>query len=233
MKYTWFLLDADGTLFDYDTAEATALEATFAQVGHPFEPQYAAAYKQINERIWREFELCRISSAQLRTKRFEELFEAINSDAEPQSFSERYLRNLAESAQLIDGAEDVVRRLSKKVKLLIITNGLTDVQRSRFAKSTIREYFAGMVISEEVGAAKPDGRILDEAFVRMGNPDKSDVLMVGDSLTSDMRGGCDYGLDTCWFNPGHLPRDPSLDIRYEITDLRELINIAETAQSDL
>jgi 2-haloacid dehalogenase len=228
MKYTWFLLDADGTLFDYAAAEVTALETTFAQIGHPFEPHYAAMYSQINERIWREFELERISSVRLRTKRFEQLFEAINIDADPMSFSEQYLRNLAECGQLLDGAEDVVRQLAQKVKLFLITNGLTDVQRSRFAHSSIKDYFTGMVTSEEARAAKPDGRIFDEAFLRMGAPEKREVFMVGDSLTSDMRGGCDYGLATCWYNPGHLPRDPSLDIRYEITDLRELVGITET-----
>jgi 2-haloacid dehalogenase len=112
---------------------------------------------------------------------------------------------------------------------MIITNGLRDVQRPRIAKSAIGGCFAGVVISEEVGASKPDGRIFEVAFERMGCPRKEDVLIVGDSLSSDMQGGSDYGIDTCWFNPQKKPRDPDVEIDYEIRDLRELLALVEVA----
>jgi 2-haloacid dehalogenase len=222
MKYKWLLFDADGTLFDYDGAEAAALERTFEQVGLGFEPDYVAGYRQINKQIWLEFEQGTISQQRLRTRRFELLFEAAGIDSDPGAFGARYLRTLAEASQLVDGAEEIVKRLYGKAGLMIITNGLKDVQRPRLARSMIGGYFADVVISEEVGAAKPDGRIFDVAFAKMRHPKKQDVLMVGDSLTSDIKGGSDYGIDTCWFNPKRKPRDLKVEIRYEIEGLREL-----------
>ena len=229
MKYKWLLFDADGTLFDYDKAEAAALERTFKQIGLRFEPRYAQVYRQINAQIWLEFEQGKISQDRLRIKRFELLFEAIVVESDPEIFSERYLKNLADGSDLIEGAEKVTRRLSEKVGLILITNGLKDVQRSRLAKSGISGYFADIVISEEVGVAKPDRRIFKEAFSRMDNPRRAEVLMVGDSLTSDIKGGNDYGIDTCWFNPMQRPCDRDVEIQYEINHLSELLNIVEVA----
>jgi 2-haloacid dehalogenase len=225
MSYTWFLLDADGTLFDYDRAEATALQRTFEHMGQPFEPGFVELYRRINGQIWLEFEQGKISQARLRTLRFEMLFQAIGVDLSPGAFSPRYLQNLAQGTDLIDGAEEVIRALHGRIGLMLITNGLQDVQRPRFARSALDGFFAGLVISEEVGAAKPHPRIFDVAFEQMGRPDREEVLMVGDSLTSDMRGGIDYGIDTCWFNPGQRPRDPGVGVRYEIQDLRQLLDL--------
>ena len=116
----------------------------------------------------------------------------------------------------------MVRGLHGRAKLALITNGLKAVQRPRFAASALSEYFDVIVISEEEGVAKPDLRIFDIAFTRMGWPAKSDVLIVGDSLTSDIKGGSDYGIDTCWFNPNGNPRHLDMQIRYEIQHLSEL-----------
>jgi len=135
------------------------------------------------------------------------------------------LTNLADGADLIEGAEETVRTLYGRVGLIVITNGLREVQRSRLAKSAVSEFFSAVVISEEIGAAKPDGRIFDAAFEKMGNPQKRDVLIVGDSLTSDIKGGSDYGIDTCWFNPTGKPCDLDVEIQYEIERLHELVGI--------
>jgi len=230
MRYKWLLLDADGTLFDYDQAEASALEKTLEEIGVRFEPRYTQIYRQINARMWRAFEQGKISQAWLKVRRFELLFEAIGVESDPETISVRYLQNLADGSQLIEDAEEVVRRLSEKVGLVLITNGLQMVQRSRLAKSPIVGYFTDILISEEVGAAKPDGRIFDMAFGMMNNPSKAEVLMVGDSLTSDIKGGNDYGIDTCWFNPKRKPCDQDVRITYEIHHLSELLTIVEAAQ---
>ena len=231
MIYGWLLFDADGTLFDYDRAEATALQRTFEEMGHGFEPGYATAYRQINGQIWLDFEQGRISQERLRTRRFELLFEAVGAQLPPEVFSVAYLRHLAQATYLIDGAEEVIRALHGRVGLMLITNGLHEVQRPRYAASALNGYFAGLVISEEVGAAKPDPLIFDAAFRRMGQPRREEVLMVGDSLTTDMQGGSDYGLDTCWYNPGQRPLDPDVPIRYEIQDLRQLLRLVEPVQA--
>lgn len=227
MKYKWVLFDADGTLFDYDQAEATALEKTFAQTGPRFESSYIETYRQINERIWLEFEQGKISQARLRIKRFEQFLERINIEADPAKFSQRYLWHLADSSDLIEGAEETVSALYGQIGLVIITNGLQDVQRPRLAKSVISNYLADVVISEEVGAAKPDKKIFDVAFSRMGNPRQEEVLIVGDSLTSDIKGGNNYGIDTCWFNPRQRLCNLDVEILYEISHLSEIVSIVE------
>jgi YjjG family noncanonical pyrimidine nucleotidase len=227
MKYNWLLFDADGTLFDYEKAEFSALAATFRQFGQPFAPSYADVYKKINQRLWLAFERGGVSAERLRTRRFALLGEEIGIRLPIREFSDAYLANLAMCADLIDGAEETLSALHGRVGLLIITNGLRDVQRPRLARSPIARYFADVVISDEVGFAKPDHRIFDAAFRRMGWPEKEHVLIVGDSLTSDIKGGSDYGIDTCWFNPQRLPASPEVTIRHEIHDLAELMRVIE------
>jgi 2-haloacid dehalogenase len=225
MKYKWLLFDADGTLFDYDKAEAAQLERTFRQLVGCFEPGYIEIYRDINRQIWQEFEAGRIAQAVLKVKRFELLFEALQVKADPAAFSARYLKNLGEGTDLIEGAQETVQALHGQVGLALITNGLKEVQTARLARSGLGSYFAHVVISEEVGAAKPDPGIFDAAFDRMRRPRKEEVLVIGDGLSSDIQGGHDYGIDTCWFNPGRKPRDLDLPIRYEIARLGDLLAI--------
>ena len=224
-RYSHLLLDADGTLFDYDRAEATALTTTFQDLQLDLRASYVETYREINGLIWREFEQGTIAVAEIRSERFRRLFAALSLDADPVAFGQRYLARLGECAQLIEGAEAAVAALYGKVGLVLITNGLQDVQRARLSRSPIARYLDEIVISEEVGSSKPDSGIFDECFRRMGNPPRRDVLIVGDSLTSDMRGGHNYGIDTCSFNPDALPLTLDLQVRYEIRALDELLGI--------
>jgi YjjG family noncanonical pyrimidine nucleotidase len=228
MKYKWLLFDADGTLFDYDKAEENALKNSFAQIGCPFEQHYLNEYIQINREIWLDFEKGKIDQAKLKRRRFELLFEALKIYGDPQDFSARYLANLAKETDLIDGAEETVKSLWENFSMAIITNGLMDVQRPRFQQSSIIKYIKTFIISEEVGAAKPNQKIFDIAFERMNNPPKSEVLIIGDGLTSDIQGGLNYGIDTCWFNPdGKTAGQPSS--KFEIHRLDELPGILEVS----
>jgi 2-haloacid dehalogenase len=138
-----------------------------------------------------------------------------------------YLENLSRRTDLIAGAQKTVERLTKDSRALLITNGIAAVQRPRFSASPLLKYLSGFVISEEVGAAKPAPEIFEAAFATMGRPDRNDVLMIGDSLTSDIKGGNDFGIDTCWFNPAGMPPDPEIEPTYEITSLRELLTITD------
>jgi 2-haloacid dehalogenase len=225
MTYSWLLFDADGTLFDYDQAEATALQQAFAEVGTTFEPAHLNAYREINTRVWREFEAGRITAERLRLQRFELLFETLGRSLTPAEFSPVYLRHLARASQLIEGAREIVPALCAKYRLALITNGLRDVQRPRLAGSAIRDCFKEVIISEEIGAAKPDPAIFDAAFERLGRPQRAEVLLVGDSLTSDIAGGRRYGLDTCWFNPTGAARAADATSTYEIRHLSELARL--------
>jgi HAD superfamily hydrolase (TIGR01549 family) len=135
-----------------------------------------------------------------------------------------YTEQLSMRADLMEGAYEVVRTLHATCRLAIVTNGLRTVQRSRLAHSTIWDYISELIISEEVGVAKPDPGFFDAAFARLGSPAKSDVMLIGDSLSADIRGSLDYGLDTCWFNPAGEPRPAGLSITYEIAHLGELLD---------
>jgi 2-haloacid dehalogenase len=220
--YTWLVFDADDTLFDYERAEAAAVEKAFAQFGLPFTPSYLALYHQINAQLWRAFEQKQITQGTLRVRRFEALFEALSLGPLPPAFSTAYLGQLATCTQLVAGAEALLKTLHVSYHIAILTNGLTAVQRPRLLRSAICDYVAELVISEEVGAAKPDSAIFEIAFDRMGRPPRAEVLMIGDSLTSDIQGAIQYGLDTCWYNPAHRPRPAGLEITYEMAALSEL-----------
>ena len=223
--YQWLLFDADGTLFDYDRAEEKALEGTFQDFQLFFTGDHAGSYQKINHQIWLDFENGLITAAELRVARFERLFAAISIQADALHFSQRYLQNLAMASDLIDGAEETIRRLKGHYHLGLITNGLKDVQRPRLACSAIAGYFDAVAISEELGAAKPDPLYFDLVFEMIGQPARKSVLVIGDSLSSDIQGGTNYGLDTCWFNPQGKPGRPELRVTYEIRRLEEIFQV--------
>ena len=221
MKYRWLLFDADDTLFDYPKAEAKALQWTFEQSGFPFRSNYLATYHKYNQQVWREFELGQVTSLELRTKRFNLLFTEMAISLDPQKFSPLYLKNLARGSDLFDRVYEVLQTLSERYHIALVTNGLPDVQRPRLERSAIHALIEKVFISEEIGVAKPDPAFFDFVFQAIGSPDKNEVLIIGDSLTSDMQGGIHYGIDTCWYNPGKKTTD--LPVTYQIQNLQELI----------
>ena len=165
----------------------------------------------------------------LRVERFERLFTELGIDRRAESFNIDFMEALGEQRQLLPGAEAVVHDLSSRFRLLLATNGISVVQRPRFAHSSIRKYFEDVVISDEIGVAKPQVGFMAEAFSRMGQPKKSDVLMIGDSLSSDVAGGANFGIDTCWFNPEGHALDGSPKPTFEIADLNEIDGIVRGA----
>ncbi len=221
-KYKWLLFDVDHTLFDFDLAELKALANSFAQFRLPYNDNIGKTYRTINQQIWQQLEKGEITPAALRTTRFLRLFHAMGIQAEPEPFSDAYLSHLANCGDLLAGTEEAIEQLSQTYRLGLITNGLSDVQRPRLAASPLQPYFETFTISDEVGYAKPDVRIFEVAFAEMGNPAKSEVLIIGDSLTSDMQGGLNYNIDTCWFNPHNKPNSNNLPITYEIQHLSTL-----------
>ena len=225
--YPWLWFDADGTLFDYERAEGLALKNTFGSLDLYFEDDYLDIYQRINQGLWRALEKQEISSDALRVRRFELLLEALKVSGSADQMSTTYIEQLGLRAELMDGAYEVLDALHSKCKFAIVTNGLQAVQRSRLEHSIIKEFLSELIISEEVGAAKPQAAFFDEAFSRTGHPDKSDVLIIGDSLTSDIRGGVDYGIDTCWYNPKAEVYPADLPITYEIRHLHELLELLD------
>jgi 2-haloacid dehalogenase len=223
--YPWLFFDADGTLFDYNRAEATAFRKAFEYLKFQFEDGYLNVYQKINSQLWQAMERHEITPAVLRVRRFELLLEALQLSGSADDFNVAYVEQLGLCTDLIDGAYEVLQSLSRNSRIAIVTNGLEAVQRSRLMHSTIQPFITELVISEEVGAAKPHPAFFDAAFARTGNPSKSDVLIIGDSLTSDIQGGVDYGIDTCWYNPAGEPSPDGLSITYKLRHLQELLDI--------
>lgn len=222
MAYAWLLFDADGTLFDFERTEAAALQATFTDFGIAHDERNTAVYHAINRVLWQQLERGELRADVLRVLRFERLFEALSVAGDPEIASDRYVGHLSEGTYLLEGAEVLVTALARTHRLAIITNGLSAVQRPRFAASTIGHLFDPIVVSDELGVAKPDPAIFDATFERMGQPAKDEVLLIGDSLSSDICGGARYGIDTCWFNPRRAPAPADLAITHEIDALASL-----------
>jgi 2-haloacid dehalogenase len=227
MEYTWLLFDADDTLFDYPRAEANALRRTFESFGQTYHPEYLELYAAFNRRVWAEFERRETTPQDLRLKRFHLLFDEIHSSLDPETFSPRYLENLALASDLLPGAAQVLQALSGRVHIALVTNGLKDVQRPRLERSAIRPFIEKVFISEEIGAAKPDPAFFEAVFQDIGRPPKNRILIIGDSLTSDMQGGVTCGIHTCWYNPAGKTTD--LPVTFQITLLDQLLAIIESS----
>jgi 2-haloacid dehalogenase len=226
-RYAWLLFDLDGTLLDYAAAEEAALRATLADAGLPATDEVAGDYRRINAGHWAAYERGETTPRRIRLERWRDLLAAHGGDpATSDELAERYVRHLAEGADLVEGASDLLVALARTHGLAYITNGFGDVQRPRLTTSGLAAHTDVVVVSDEVGASKPDAAIFDVAFERMGQPAREDVLIVGDSLTSDIAGGAGYGIDTCWFNPFGIDRAVDVEPTYEIRRLEELLDLA-------
>jgi 2-haloacid dehalogenase len=225
MRYSTILFDLDGTLFDYDASEAKALESAFKDFKLPFKDNVIPTYRELNARLWKQFEEGTLSQKIIKVRRFEQLGAALDLIFDAEEFSHKYLLHLSEGTDLINGARELIESLSDTLDLVLITNGLTIVQRPRIRNSGIEQHFREVIISEEVGYAKPDAKIFDITFERLGFPAKENALIVGDSLTSDIAGGINYGIDTCWFNPNNSNGNNDVNYTYEIKELSELRRI--------
>ena len=225
LPYRWLLFDIDGTLFSYTRAEAFAIEETFRNFAVPFQPAYLETYQAVNGQIWQQLEQGTITPDALKVRRFEQLFDHLALSLDAAAFSERYLENLGRAAFLLPEALSTVRALHAHYPMALVTNGLSKVQRARLAGSEIEPFFSHAFISEEVGAAKPDQAYFTFVFQQLGNPNPAEVLIIGDSLTSDMRGGQDFGIATCWFNPAGQPLTDGLAPTYQIAHLSALLPI--------
>jgi 2-haloacid dehalogenase len=221
-RYTWLLFDADGTLFDFQHAEKIALKRTPTEVGLDVPANYESTYHQINAALWKKFEAGQLLARDVRTERFRGLFETLDIDGDSIAFGETFLKILIQESTFFAGAHSLLAQLKQRYRLALLTNGFADVQHARIARLGVGDLFDPVIISEEVGVAKPHSAIFDIALERMGHPDKANVLMIGDSLSSDIRGGSNAGIDTCWFNPDSRTNTTDIAPTYEIRRLSDL-----------
>lgn len=217
MKFPLILFDADDTLFDFGRSEKHSFHEVLALHGIAAEEPHYKSYKEISFSYWKKFEEGKISKEELRVGRYETFVEKHGFSADPMSLSQGYLDILKHQTFLIDGALELVRSLFKKTKIGIVTNGIEEVQKHRFAKSQLAPFIHFVVVSEECGFAKPHRGIFEYAMRKSSHGDVSTVLMVGDRADTDIIGAQAMGMKTCWYNPGqkshNFQRQPDFEVR--------------------
>ena len=201
-RFQTLLLDADNTLFDFSRSEREALTVALKKHALPVTEDIIKTYSEINDRMWKRLERGEISKLQLREARFRELCAVFDWQTDTASLSEGYMEALSRQVFYIEDAVRVCRTLAEHCKLYIVTNGIAAVQRKRFSASLLPLYCERVFISEEIGFEKPAKAYFDAVADKIENFSAAEALVVGDSLTSDIRGGINAGLATCWFAAG-------------------------------
>lgn len=227
MKYTILLFDADDTLFDFQKSEKIALEETLAVYGLGNNKEATNLYHAINKQLWMDFEEGKVSKAVLKVKRFTDLFKQLGMQADGTECSELYVENLSKGNYLLPDALELCQELSRECRLYLVTNGIAKVQHARFDASEVKPYFSDIFVSEESGYQKPQVEYFDYVFDRIPDFHKEQALLIGDSLSSDMQGGLNAGVDTCWFNPNHCENSKQIPCTYEIDDLKQIFDIVK------
>lgn len=226
MKYEIILFDADDTLFDFKKSEREAFKNAMLEFDIAYDENYhLKIYQAINTAIWKEFEEGLITQEKLKVERFKRLSDSLNTSFDENKFAKAYMEHLADQSFLFDQSMELIANLHENYRLAIVTNGLQAVQSKRIRKSIIANYFEAIVISEEVQLSKPNPKIFEYTLSCLKHTDKSSVLLVGDSLTSDIQGGINFGIDTCWYNPSKLKNSTNTVPTYQISSLTELNSI--------
>lgn len=215
-------LDLDDTIFDFHKAERIALSKTLETLGLQPEPAVLARYSEINAEQWRLLERGELSREEVKERRYRLLFEEFGMEISPVLTARTYERNLSIGHYFVEGAEALLETLSRTFRLFLVSNGSSDIQRSRIGSSDIPAYFEKIFISEEVGFNKPDVRFFDAVFAEIPDFDRAQAVIVGDSLSSDIRGGKNCGITTVWFNPSGKGAPDDVQPDHTISRLCEL-----------
>ncbi|MCD8010577.1 MAG: YjjG family noncanonical pyrimidine nucleotidase [Lachnospiraceae bacterium] len=222
------LFDLDETLFDFHRAEAIALRRALTSLGVAATEEITARYSVINDSQWKRLELGEITRDEVTLGRFGILFREFGIDAPQEAMRDAYEGFLGEGHYYIEGAEALLDRLAPVYRLYLVSNGTARVQRSRIASAGLERYFREIFISQEIGHNKPDRAFFDFCFARIPEFSREETVIVGDSLTSDIRGGNNAGIRTCWFNPAGKENTVGAHVDWEIARLDELPGIWET-----
>ena len=223
----FLFLDLDDTILDFHMQESVAIRKTLSGAGIEPTDENCNLYSKINLRHWKMLELGEITREKLIWHRFAELFETLGVTADPKATAERYMDHLSEGHYFLPGAEEAVKALAKKYKLYLASNGAGRVQESRIASAKLAPLFKDIFISEEMGANKPDKAYFDACFARINDFDPQRAMIAGDSLSSDIRGGKNAGIYTCWVNPKGKTAPPENKPDFEIASITELEELLE------
>lgn len=224
-KYDVILFDADETLFNFCKAEKQALIKTLEYYNIPYSEELNEKYSAINESLWKRYEQDEIDNEYLQKTRFTQFFKELLISYDGIEANEIYLNYLSDGTYLLPHAKEVCETLHKTHVLYIVTNGISRVQRKRFEMSEIKPYFKGVFVSEDTKFQKPQKEYFDYVFKKIEIVDKQNILLVGDSLTSDILGANNAKIDCCWYNPHKHENKTDAIFTYEIHSLIELYQI--------
>ena len=222
--YTCVLLDIDNTLLDFDAAERQALTDMLAEYELPHDEHACAVYHQVNRELWDALAKGQMNKQKLFQVRFGRFMQAMQlpDNGKGKAMNDRYEELLATHADLLPGALTALEELSEVATLAIVSNGAVAVQESRIAASGIDRYMDGIYISEKIGAAKPSAKLFEHALRDLGITNRSRVLMVGDDLLADIKGGINAGVDTCWYNPRNVENKTDIAPKFTVGSYEEL-----------
>lgn len=225
---TTVFLDLDDTILDFQRAEAEALRRALTEADAPADAGVLARYHAINAAQWELLEEGVLTREQVLLGRFDILFQELGLRRSAREICERYEEYLGEGHWFVPGAEALLSALAPRYELYLASNGTAAVQHRRLESAGILPWFKGVFISQELGADKPSPAFFQRCFDAVAGFSRDRAVMVGDSLTSDIRGGRDAGLRTCWFNPRKKPRRADILPDYEISALEQLPSLLET-----
>lgn len=223
---TTILWDVDGTLLDFLYSQRFAITKCFKSAGLTITEEMIKRYSEINDSYWKRLELGEVTKAQLLTGRFITLFEEYGIEGiDVEAFRKEYQEALGSVYCYLDDALTICKSLQGTVKQYVITNGVTTTQRNKLKLSGLAEVMEDVFISEEIGAPKPKREFFDACLERIGEKAKEKILVVGDSLSSDIKGGVQAGLLTCWYRPEGTENHTPFQADYEICDLHQIYDI--------
>ena len=224
MRYPIVLLDVDDTLLDFQAAEACALRDTLIARNIPATDENVALYSRVNRSWWEKFERGECEKSALLWLRFQEFFSLLEVSFDPKAAQHEYHENLGKYAFLIPGAEELCRELKARGhRLYVVTNGTAHIQHRRFGASGLEPYMDGIFISEEMGTQKPAPEFFEKVFTALEWPDKDKCIILGDSQSSDMLGGKNAVIATCWYNPKGETKKGDWD--FEIQSLEGFLEV--------
>lgn len=224
MIYSTLLFDLDDTLFDFLASEKHAIKLLISDYGiDPTEEQHRL-YSAINASKWKKLERGELTRNELGIERFADFFEQVGIDVDPAEANRKYMEYLSQPGILLDGALDTCKKLSEKYTLYLITNGTGFVQRGRLKNSPLMKYIKAVFISEDIGFNKPSREYFDYVLANTDEKDKSKVLVIGDSLSSDIAGAKNSGLDACWVDRRSLGKgNEAKFVIKSVTELPEML----------
>lgn len=223
--YKTLFFDVDDTLLDFGAAENNALQLLCKDMKLPFTPEIEASYRTINKQLWRAFEEGTISRDEVLHTRFSLFFKEWGFEADGIQLEQTYRSYLEQGHMLMDGAMELITELQNHYDIYIVTNGVSRTQDIRLRNSGLHPHMKRIFVSEDTGYQKPMKEFFDYVFDRIPDFDPSSGLIIGDSLSADIKGGHLAGLDTCWFNPKRLVNSTDIIPTYEISNLQQLHTI--------